>query len=143
LSTQEQTAPKRRSSRGYSTNRRSSKRTAASQAAESTISATTVTAAASPVVTKAPVETSAEAPVLSRKERKEAATPKKGIVDTERFSPLKRYVRDTYAEIKKVNWPDQETTRNLTAVVIAVSAVAGILLGGIDFVLLKIFEAMP
>ncbi len=47
------------------------------------------------------------------------------------------------AEIRKVIWPDRETTRNLTLLVIAVSLVLGILLGGIDFVLFELFEAMP
>lgn len=47
------------------------------------------------------------------------------------------------AEIKKVIWPDRETTRNLTLVVIAVSIVLGVLLGGIDYVLFQLFEALP
>jgi preprotein translocase subunit SecE len=46
------------------------------------------------------------------------------------------------AEIKKVSWPDQETTRNLTIVVIGVSVILGLLLGGIDYVLFQIFEAL-
>jgi len=41
-----------------------------------------------------------------------------------------------------VIWPDRETTRNLTLVVIAVSIVLGILLGGIDYVLFQPFEAL-
>jgi preprotein translocase subunit SecE len=45
--------------------------------------------------------------------------------------------------LKKVNWPDRETTKNLTLVVIAVSIVLGILLGGIDYVLQSIFAAVP
>ena len=53
-----------------------------------------------------------------------------------------RYL-DTVAELKKVNWPDRETTKNLTLVVIAVSIVLGLLLGGIDFVLQSIFAAVP
>ena len=65
------------------------------------------------------------------------------VVNTDRFDGLKRFYRDTMAEIKKVIWPDRETTRNLTLLVIAVSLVLGILLGGIDFVLFELFEAMP
>jgi preprotein translocase SecE subunit len=68
---------------------------------------------------------------------------RKGIVSVERFEPIRRFTRDTMAEIKKVNWPDQQTTRNLTIVVIAVSAALGLILGGMDFVLLKLFEALP
>ena len=44
--------------------------------------------------------------------------------------------------MKKITWPDQQTTRNLTLVVIAVSTVLGLVLGGIDFVLFRLFEAV-
>ncbi len=60
-----------------------------------------------------------------------------------RFEGLRGNYRDTVAELKKVNWPDRETTKNLTLVVIAVSIVLGLLLGGIDFVLQNIFAAVP
>lgn len=50
--------------------------------------------------------------------------------------------RDSWAEMKKVNWPDRDTTRNLTVVVIGISVVLGLALGGIDFVLQKLFEVM-
>jgi preprotein translocase SecE subunit len=49
--------------------------------------------------------------------------------------------QNTWAEIKKVTWPDSETTRNLTLLVIVMSTILGLLLGGIDFLLLKLFEA--
>ena len=60
-----------------------------------------------------------------------------------RFDDLKKSYQDTVAELKKVNWPDRETTKNLTLVVIAVSIVLGILLGGIDYVLQSLFAAVP
>ncbi len=60
-----------------------------------------------------------------------------------RFDEIKSNYQDTIAELKKVNWPDRETTKNLTLVVIAVSIVLGLLLGGIDFVLQSIFAAVP
>ena len=53
------------------------------------------------------------------------------------------FVREVQGELKRVNWPDRETTKNLTLVVIAVSIVLGLLLGGIDFVLQNIFAAVP
>jgi preprotein translocase subunit SecE len=55
---------------------------------------------------------------------------------------FRRTVDDTIAELKKVNWPDRETTRNLTLLVIALSAVLGLLLGGVDLVLARIFQAV-
>ncbi len=60
----------------------------------------------------------------------------------QRMAGVRRYIADTRAELRRVTWPDQLTVRNLTGVVIAVSAVMGLLLGGIDFVLLRIFEAL-
>jgi preprotein translocase subunit SecE len=65
------------------------------------------------------------------------------LIDTNRFAGLQKFIRDTWSEIKKVIWPDRETTRNLTLVVIAVSITLGILLGGIDYVLFQLFEALP
>jgi preprotein translocase subunit SecE len=59
----------------------------------------------------------------------------------ERLGGVRRIFDDTRAEVKKITWPDRETTRNLTLVVIAVSVVLGIVLGGIDFILFQIFEA--
>ena len=59
-----------------------------------------------------------------------------------RLDGIRRYLQDTRAELRRVTWPDQITVRNLTGVVIAVSAVMGLLLGGIDFVLLKLFEVL-
>lgn len=89
----------------------------------------------------------AKAEGVARRERKAAAEAEAegGVKErvAGRFEPVKRFTRESMAEIRKVNWPDQETTRNLTVLVIAVSAALGIFLGGIDFVLLKIFEAMP
>jgi preprotein translocase SecE subunit len=80
-------------------------------------------------------KTSAKAPVAS----KPAAQPRQGRFSA-RFERLKKGAQNTWAEIKKVTWPDSETTRNLTMLVIAMSTVLGLLLGGIDFALLKLFE---
>jgi preprotein translocase subunit SecE len=63
------------------------------------------------------------------------------VVSSERTQGLRKFIRETIAEIRKVVWPDRETTRNLTMLVIALSIVLGILLGGIDYVLFQIFEA--
>ena len=46
--------------------------------------------------------------------------------------------QDTMSEMKKINWPDQETTRNLTIVVIGISVALGALLGGIDYLLVQL-----
>lgn len=49
-------------------------------------------------------------------------------------------VRDTYAEIQKVTWPDQTTTRNLTLLVIVMAILLGALLGGIDAIFVRLWE---
>ena len=64
-----------------------------------------------------------------------------GIISGERTEGIRRFIRETRAEINKVVWPDRETTRNLTLLVIALSVVLGILLGSLDFILFEIFEA--
>jgi len=65
------------------------------------------------------------------------------IVNIQRFDGIRKFIREALSEIQKVIWPDRDTTRNLTLVVIAVSVILGLLLGGIDFVLFKLFEALP
>lgn len=61
----------------------------------------------------------------------------------ERGNRVRKIFDDTRAEMKKITWPDRETTRNLTIVVIGISIVLGIMLGGIDYVLFQVFEALP
>jgi preprotein translocase subunit SecE len=62
---------------------------------------------------------------------------------TRRYSGLERWYQDTASEMRKIVWPDRETTKNLTIVVIGISVVLGILLGGIDYILQAIFEVLP
>ncbi len=57
-----------------------------------------------------------------------------------RTASLRELYRDTMSEMRKITWPDQETTRNLTVVVIGISITLGILLGGIDFLLVRLLE---
>jgi preprotein translocase subunit SecE len=64
------------------------------------------------------------------------------VVNTERMSGVKKFYYDTSSEIRKVVWPDRDTTRNLTIVVMVMSVIMGFLLGGIDFVLFRLFEAI-
>ncbi|MGC4108780.1 MAG: preprotein translocase subunit SecE [Thermomicrobiales bacterium] len=158
MSTQEQTAPKRRSSRANAkrtaaTTQRRAQAAVAEGASTIEASPTAETGAAGPAAARPRVVEGAErtelakAEGVARRERKAAAEAEgeKGIVGRVggRFEPVRNFARESMSEIRKVNWPDQETTRNLTILVIAVSAVLGIFLGGLDFVLLKIFEAMP
>lgn len=138
MSSQDPNVPKRRSS---AANRRRRKQlgTVAPQAeAQETVQQAKV----APV----PAET-ADRNQQRRDERRAAKTQsqKRGVskvVDTERLSGVQKFYHDTMSEIRKVNWPTREQTLNLTVLVIALSLVMGLLLGGIDFVLLRLFEAV-
>lgn len=67
----------------------------------------------------------------------------RGSEQQTRFGRIQTLVRDTSAEIKKVTWPDKETTRNLTIVVIAMAVALGTLLGGIDAIFVRVWENIP
>jgi preprotein translocase subunit SecE len=93
----------------------------------------------------------AKPPTAPAQSRAEAARPPKPTAERERpgeternaysskFDQIKKQWFDTVAELKKVTWPDRETTKNLTLVVIAISAALGALLGGLDWVLQQVF----
>ena len=68
----------------------------------------------------------------SQMQAKSTAAPKESN-SQDPIQHFKRMTQNTWAEIKKVTWPDAETTRNLTLLVIVMSTVLGLLLGGIDF----------
>jgi len=56
-----------------------------------------------------------------------------------RANPI-NFVRDVRSELRKVAWPTQRETMNLTAVVIALSVAVGLFLGGTDFVFQELFR---
>ena len=60
-----------------------------------------------------------------------------------RITALRGVARETAAEMKKINWPDRETTRNLTIFVISLSLVLGLVLGGVDAIFVKLWELIP
>ena len=128
--------------RSSASNRRTRGASGRKPAGTSTVDPT-VEAGANPAQAVAVAEPPVKTPPSSGQPR--MATDRKGQPGqsrgNERVAGVRRYLNDTRAELRRVTWPDQITLRNLTLVVIAVSAVMGLLLGGIDFVLLKIFEA--
>ena len=101
-------------------------------------------AAAAPV---APVTASEPTPApASRPNRgtdrpaKDAPAPARRSVIADRIGSARRLYDDTRSEMRKINWPDQKTTKDLTVVVIGISIALGLLLGGIDWVLFQLFE---
>jgi preprotein translocase subunit SecE len=47
---------------------------------------------------------------------------------------IRRYIEESYSELKKVTWPTREQVRNLTVLVFAISAVIGVFIAGVDAV---------
>ena len=76
-----------------------------------------------------------------RSERRERNRP--AVERHNRFKSLQSLYRDTMAEIRKVSWPDQQTTRNLTLIVIGTAVVLGALLGGIDALFVRVWQWIP
>ncbi len=60
-----------------------------------------------------------------------------------RLAVLQRMFRETVIELKKITWPDRETTRSLTIVVVAISVSLGLALGGIDALFVRLWQAIP
>ena len=57
----------------------------------------------------------------------------------DRGNPLD-FIHDVRSELRKVAWPTQRETINLTAVVLAFSIAVGVFLGGIDFLFQELFR---
>jgi len=86
------------------------------------------------LVQKPPAKSPSFRPSGPRPQRKQSqaaaqeAARKRSLLD--RILPA--FVRDIFAELKKVSWPTREETTRLTAVVITVAVTMGMLLGGVD-----------
>jgi preprotein translocase subunit SecE len=50
---------------------------------------------------------------------------------------MKKYLKETKEELKKVNWPTRETVTLVTVAVLLISIVVGYLLGFFDFIFSK------
>jgi preprotein translocase subunit SecE len=51
-----------------------------------------------------------------------------------------KYLKETRAELKKVNWPSRQEATNLTLIVIAATAFMAVLLGTIDTIFDRLFR---
>ncbi|MDP1709357.1 MAG: preprotein translocase subunit SecE [Candidatus Komeilibacteria bacterium] len=56
------------------------------------------------------------------------------------MNSIVKYLQDSKAELKKVNWPSKEETTNSTILVIIVSIGVAAFLGAIDYGLNKLLE---
>lgn len=56
------------------------------------------------------------------------------------IEPIREYLRETIGELRKVHWPTRTEARNLTMVVLAVTAAMAIFLGLFDFLFGRLIE---
>lgn len=59
---------------------------------------------------------------------------KSRAVARKKTNPVTRYFRETFTELRKVNWPTRKEATRLTMIVIIVLIVMSALLGFLDFV---------
>jgi preprotein translocase subunit SecE len=50
------------------------------------------------------------------------------------------FFKETRDELQKVTWPTREQIIRLTAIVLVISGVVGLYIGGLDFLFTKAFE---
>ena len=50
------------------------------------------------------------------------------------MSRIQRFIRDSYQELRKVNWPTPQQARNLTVVVLVVSTAVAMYISAFDYV---------
>ena len=55
---------------------------------------------------------------------------------------LRRYIAESWSELKKVTWPTRIQVRNLTVLVFLISAIIGIFIAGVDFIFFQIIARL-
>jgi preprotein translocase subunit SecE len=53
---------------------------------------------------------------------------------------IRRFVEESYSELKKVVWPTREQVRNLTVLVFVISASIGVYIGFFDFLWSQVLQ---
>jgi len=57
------------------------------------------------------------------------------------FSKIITYLKEVKLEIRKVNWPTRQQTTRYTLIVLGISAIVAIFLGGLDFLFTYLLNA--
>jgi preprotein translocase subunit SecE len=55
---------------------------------------------------------------------------------------LRRYVAESWSELKKVTWPTRLQVRNLTVLVFLISTIIGIFIAGVDYVFFQLIARL-
>ncbi|HXS14777.1 MAG TPA: preprotein translocase subunit SecE [Candidatus Saccharimonadales bacterium] len=50
------------------------------------------------------------------------------------------FIQETYSELKKVSWPTRQEVIRLTVVVILVSIIVGVFIGGLDLMFTSLLQ---
>ena len=53
---------------------------------------------------------------------------------------IRRFINEAWSELKKVNWPTREQTRNLTVLVLVISAAIGIYITVFDVLFAQVVQ---
>ena len=53
---------------------------------------------------------------------------------------IRRFIEESYSELKKVVWPTREQVRNLTVLVFVISAAIGLYIGLFDFLWTQVLQ---
>jgi preprotein translocase subunit SecE len=64
----------------------------------------------------------------------------KGLLKKLMFSKLVNFLKEVKMEVKKINWPDKNKTIKYTMVVLGISFVIAVYLGGLDFLFTFLLE---
>ena len=55
---------------------------------------------------------------------------------------LRRYVAESWSELKKVTWPTRIQVRNLTVLVFIISAAVGVFIAAVDFFFFEVIARL-
>ncbi len=59
-----------------------------------------------------------------------------------RLAGIRRTIAEMRAEWRKITWPDRETTRKLTLLVIGLATVLGFILGAVDALFVRLWNLL-
>ena len=60
--------------------------------------------------------------------------------ESKKQNAIRRYIRETGGELRKVSWPSRQEATNLTLIVLAVMAFMGIFLGLMDVIFSRLLN---
>lgn len=74
------------------------------------------------------------------KEQKNITRSKKPNIFERALAGIQRYFNETTGELRKVHWPTRQEAWALTVIVLIVTGIMSVILGGFDYISSKLFE---